>query len=414
MVATFPKHVCSKDGRMSVIMTNARRYRARRKKLKSAMLDELTEVLHYNRRYLALLLRGSGRNVFTHHRTRVVGDVRVSLVSRRGRKKTYTAELLPYLKAVWQLADGVSSVHLAAFIKANRTVVFRHPPLRHIPARLKQQLLLVSPATIDRLLGPVRDRDILKQRYQRKPHAAWLRKAVPVQSYHDKPVDRFGHVEVDTVLHSGNTGRGQFCATVTATEVDTGWTELRAVPNRAQVWVTKALKRILAGLPFTPTELHTDNGGEFINGALIGTARRRGLKQTRSRSYHKNDAPYVESKNGSLVRAYVGYRRYETRAEFLILRQLAPLISLRHNLFMPTMKFQPPTATDRPSDRRRRTIATPYHRLLASKRLSPRQRCRLRSLRGGTDYFRLTTRIAALQCQLDRAYQSKYSATPTS
>lgn len=413
MVATFPKHVCSKAGRMSVVMANARRYRARRKKLKSQMLDELTEVLHYNRRYLALLLRVSGRSVFTHHRTRIVGDPRVSLVSRRGRKKTYTAELLPYLKAVWKLADGISSVHLAAFIKANHGIIFHHSSLKNIPARLKQQLLAISPATIDRLLGPVRDRDILKQRYQRKPHAAWLRRAVPVQSYHDKPVDRFGYVEVDTVLHCGNTGRGQFCATLTATETETGWTELRALPNRAQVWVTKALKQILTRLSFTPTELHTDNGGEFINGALIRTASRRGLKQTRSRSYHKNDAPYVESKNGSLVRAYVGYRRYETRPEFLILRQLAPLISLRHNLFMPTMKYQAPAASAKSSVRRRRTIATPYHRLLESKRLSSRQRRRLRALRCGTDYFKLTERIAALQRQLDRAYQSKYPATPT-
>ena len=152
---------------MSVIMANARRYRARRKKLKSQMLDELTEVLHYHRRYLAMLLRVSGRSVFTHHRTRVVGDPRVSLVTRRGRKKTYTAELLPYLKTVWKLADGISSVHLAAFIKANRDVVFRHQDLNDIPVRLRQQLLTISAATIDRLLGPARDKDALKQRYQR-------------------------------------------------------------------------------------------------------------------------------------------------------------------------------------------------------------------------------------------------------
>ena len=398
---------------MSVVMANARRYRARRKKLKSAMLDELTTVLQYNRRYLALLLRASGRSVFTHHRTRVVADPRVSLVSRRGRKKTYTADLLPHLKTAWRLADGISSVHLTAFINANRAIIFRHRELKDIPPRLKQQLLAISPATIDRLLGPVRDRDILKQRYQRKPHAAWLRKAVPVQSYHDKPLDRFGYVEVDTVQHSGNTGRGQFCVTVTATEADTGWTELRALPNRAQIWVSKALNRILARLPFTPTEMHTDNGGEFINRTLIGTARRRKLKQTRSRAYHKNDAPYVESKNGSLVRAYVGYRRYETRPEYFILRQLAPLISLRHNLFMPTMKFQAPAATDKPSARRRRTIGTPYHRLLESKRLSPRQCHRLRALHRRIDYFKLTERIAVLQRQLDRAYQTKYSAAPT-
>ena len=200
---------------MSVILVNARRYRARRKKLKSQLLDELTEVLHYNRRYLALLLRTSGRSVFTHNRTRIVGDPRVSLVSRRGRKKTYTAEFLPYLKTVWKLADGISSVHLAAFIKANRSAIFRHPQLKNIPPRLKEQLLAVSPATIDRLLGPVRNRDVLKQRYQRKPHAAWLRKAVPVQSYHDKPVDRFGYVELRqhrsrAVLRYGDRYRGRY------------------------------------------------------------------------------------------------------------------------------------------------------------------------------------------------------------
>jgi len=412
MVATFPKQVCSRAGRMSVIMANARRYRSRRKQLKSQMLDELTEVLHYNRRYLALLLRCSGRSVFTHHRTRVVGDPRVSLVSRRGRKKTYTAEILPYLKTVWKLADGISSVHLAAFVKANRGFIFRHKDLQGIPLRLRQQLLAISPATIDRLLGPVRDRDAIAQRYQRKPHAAWLRKAVPIQAYHDKPADRFGYVEVDTVQHSGNSGRGQFCATLTATEVETGWTELRALPNRAQVWVSKALKRILPKLPFKITELHSDNGGEFINRALIRTAGRRGLKQTRSRSYHKNDAPYVESKNGSLVRAYVGYRRYETRREYLILRQLAPLISFRHNLFMPTMKFQAPAAQDRPSVRRPRTTATPYQRLLKSERLSAAQRRWLRALRRSADYFKLTERIATLLRQLDREYQTKYSATP--
>jgi hypothetical protein len=397
---------------MSVVLANARRYRSRRKRLKSQMLDELTEVLHYIRRYLALLLRRSGKSVFTHHRTRVVGDPRIALVSRRGRKKTYTADLLPYLKSVWKLADGVSSVHLAAFIKASRGFILSHQSLQDIPLPLKAQLLAISPATIDRLLEPVRDRDILKQRYQRKPHAAWLRRAVPVQSYHDKPLDRFGYVEVDTVQHSGNTGRGQFCVTVTATEADTGWTELRALPNRAQVWVTKSLKRILPQLPFKVTELHSDNGGEFINRTLIRTTRHHGLKQTRSRSYHKNDAPYVESKNGLLVRAYVGYRRYETRPEYLILRQLAPLISLRHNLFMPTMKFQVPSAQDKPFGRRSRTIATPYQRLLKSQRLSAAQRRRLRALHRRTDYFRLTERIATLLRKLDHEYQTKYSATP--
>jgi len=414
MVAMFPKHACSKDGRMSVLLTNARRYRRGRKKHKSQMLSELTPVLHYNRRYLALLLRTSGRSVFTHHRTCVVADPRVSLVSQRGRKRTYTTELVPFLKAVWKLADGISSVHLAAFIKANPDVIFRYPELKDIPERLKRQLLTISPATIDRRLGPVRDRDALKQRYTRNSHASWLRKTVPVQAYHNKPADRFGYLEVDTVLHCGTSSRGQFTCTFTVTETETGWTELRALPNRAQLWTTRALKRILPRLPFKATEVHSDNGGEFINATFIRATGRRKLKQTRSRAYHKNDAPYVESKNGSLVRAYIGHRRHDTRREFLILRQLVPLISLRHNLFMPTMKLQPTASEDRHTGRRRTTTATPYHHLLASKRLSPSHRRRLRALRRSTDYFRLTERIADLQRRLDHAYQSKYPSPSNS
>jgi hypothetical protein len=409
MVASFPKHACSKDGRMSVIVANARRYRRGRKKRRTQMLNELTPVLHYNRRYLALLLRSTGRNVFTHDRRRLIGDPRVSLTSRRGRKKTYTAEIVPYLKAVWQLADGISSVHLAAFIRDNRDVVFRHPKLKCIPARLKQQLRAVSPATIDRLLGPVRDRAELRQRHPRNPHAGWLRKSVPVEAYHDKPANRFGYLEIDTVLHCGTNTHGQFCCTLTATEAETGWTELVALPSRAQLWVLRALPRILARLPFKPTVLHSDNGGEFINTPLVRATGRRRLKQTRSRSYHKNDAPYVESKNGSLVRAYIGHRRHDSRREYLVLRQLLPLISLRHNLFMPTMKYRPPTAEDRQAGRRRRTTATPFHRLLATKRLSPTRRQRLRALRRATDYYKLTERIAALLRRLDQAYQSHYS-----
>jgi len=394
---------------MSVIKANASRYRGRRKKLKSEMLNELTSVLHYNRKYLALLLRNSGRCVFTHHRTRLVADPDVSLASRRGRKKTYTPELLPYLEVTWELADRISSVHLVAFIKANSDVVFGNPKLRGIPAKLKRQLKTISPATIDRLLGPVREKTTLQQRYPRNPHASWLRKTVPVQSYHDKPQDRFGYLEIDTVLHSGNSAHGQFCCTLTVTEAETGWTELRSLPNRAQLWTTKALKSILRRLPFKATELHSDNGGEFINRGFIRAAGLSKLKQTRSRAYRKNDAPYVESKNGSLVRAYIGHRRYDTRQEFEILRRLVPLISLRHNLFMPTMKIRPPTSEDRQTGRRRRTTATPYHRLLKSKRLSSARQQQLRTLRRNTDYFKLTSRISDLLGRLDQACRAKYS-----
>ena len=63
------------------------------------------------------------------------------------------------------------------------------------------------------------------------------------------------------------------------------------------------------------------------------------IEFTRCRPYRKNDAPYVESKNWSMVRCYTGWKRYDTEEELNILKRLLKLISTRSNLFMPQMKL---------------------------------------------------------------------------
>lgn len=55
-------------------------------------------------------------------------------------------------------------------------------------------------------------------------------------------------------------------------------------------------------LPVALRELHTDNGGEFINHTLYEWCRRRGVRLTRGRGYKKNDQAYVEQRNWLAVR----------------------------------------------------------------------------------------------------------------
>ena len=409
MFCAIPKQVCHYEGKMTIIRANAPHYRIARKKQKGLILDELTQVLHYHRKYLALLLRSVGRKVFTPYGTKVIADPDVYLVSRRGRKKHYTQELIPHLQEVGKLASTVSSVHLVAFIRANRSFLFQHPLLKSIPTRLKHQLLTISHATVDRLLAPTRKRILTYQSGRRSPHAGWLRKTIPIQSYAQKPLGTFGYLELDSVFHAGDATRGQFAATPDATEIETGWTELELLPNLAQSWTERGLKRILHRLPFKPKELHSDNGTEFINRGLVQLAQQRKLVFTRSRALHKNDAPYVESKNATLVRAYVGRHRYDTAAEIRILKRLLPKISLKHNLFMPTMKRDRSAAAQ---SRRRFTTETPYHRLLKLPDLTPAQKSALRALRRRTDYFRLAAEIDQLCLRLDRVHRVKYSDHP--
>jgi hypothetical protein len=63
------------------------------------------------------------------------------------------------------------------------------------------------------------------------------------------------------------------------------------------------------------------------------------IEFSRSRPYRKNNAPYVESKNWLMVRAYTGWRRCDTEEELKILQRLLRLVFVRSNLFVPQMKF---------------------------------------------------------------------------
>ncbi len=92
------------------------------------------------------------------------------------------------------------------------------------------------------------------------------------------------------------------------------------------VWTEKAMREILKGLPFRVKQIHTDNGSEFINAHLKRLCDEEGIRFTRSRPYRKNDAAYVESRNYSIVRRHVGWRRYETEGELRVMGHLSRIL----------------------------------------------------------------------------------------
>ncbi|MCL5025457.1 MAG: hypothetical protein M1531_03035 [Chloroflexi bacterium] len=87
------------------------------------------------------------------------------------------------------------------------------------------------------------------------------------------------------------------------------------------------IHKIRQGLPFALRWLHTDNGGEFLNGLLFSWCQREGIGFTRGRAYKKNDQAYVEQKNWSVVRQLVGYDRYGSKAAHEQLQWLYRLVS---------------------------------------------------------------------------------------
>lgn len=193
MVATIPEGVYTMAAEKSIISANAPNYRTGRKKTKSALLDELTHITHLSRKYLSFVLRHAGQKLTTPNGTTLIANPSGSFLSRRGRKKRYGSNILPYLLFLWQLVRYPSSLHLAHFIRLNHPRLFCLPKLKKVSAEVKANLQTISPSTVDRLLRPIWKELLAKRRYRSNPFASWLKKCIPVETYHNRPSEQLGY-----------------------------------------------------------------------------------------------------------------------------------------------------------------------------------------------------------------------------
>jgi len=111
------------------------------------------------------------------------------------------------------------------------------------------------------------------------------------------------------VGHEGGNSFGEFCFTLTVTDVATGWTVNRSVRNKAAIWVAEAIEHVVGVFPFPILGIDSDNGSEFINAHFLEWCTSRRITFTRSRPGNKNDGCHVEQKNWTHVRELVGYLR---------------------------------------------------------------------------------------------------------
>ncbi|PNV78709.1 MAG: transposase [Fervidicoccus sp.] len=403
MLASIPERLYSRWQKMEIFKSNAEKYVKAKKKEKRLILDDLSKILHMNRNYIALLLRRFGKVIYFNG-AKCVPEYE-ERVHNRGRKKIYTQELVPYLAKIWWVAGYPSSKHLYHYMRCNSDKLFASPELADIPEEFREKLLKMSPATIDRLLKPIRDKLKLKGKYKTNPYNSSIKKSVQVESWFDKQKEP-GTVELDLLYHSGESAKGEFAFTLVMTEIATDWTELTALKNKARVWTIEATKKSLQDMPIPIKRIHVDNGSEFLNAHMCRFCLEEGIELRRSRPYRKNDAPYVESKNWSLVRRYTGWRRYDTDAEYEILSELLNLISLKHNLFEPTMKLK---FKERKGGKVKKTydFRTPYERVLSLECVPEDIKQKLKSLREEVDIFELARKIEELEKKLDKAYQIK-------
>ena len=142
--------------------------------------------------------------------------------------------------------------------------------------------------------------------------------------------------------------------------------------------------------------MDSDNGAEFINGELFRYCRDEHITFTRGRSGRKNDNAYVEQKNWSAVRRYVGDLRYDTPAQLQLLNQLYKRLHLYLNFFIPVMKLKEKVRTGSKVKRVYDEPQTPYARALASADVSAQNKALLRAQYRRLDVAQLWSEIDEL------------------
>lgn len=177
----------------------------------------------------------------------------------------------------------------------------------------RKRIIGVSPATIDRLFKKHKKRPKLKGRSYTKP-GTLLKSQIPIRTFSEWNENKVGFEEVDLVAHDGGLSKGDFAHTLNWTDVKSCWGEQMAVINKAQVHVFAGIERIRGRLPFPLLGIDSDSGSEFINAHLYRYCVQEKITFTRGRPGKKNDNPYVEEKNDSIVRNWVGYGRFDTQA----------------------------------------------------------------------------------------------------
>lgn len=165
-------------------------------------------------------------------------------------------------------------------------------------------LVSMSAATIDRRLAPERKKHQLRGRSHTKP-GSLLKSQIPIRTWAQWDDAKPGFVEIDLVGHEGGNAVGDHAYTLTVTDIATGWTENRSIPNKARTWVIAALDEIAKVLPFPIRVIDSDNGSEFINHHLLAWCEQREITFTRSRPGNSNDGCHVEQKNWAIVRTGV-------------------------------------------------------------------------------------------------------------
>ncbi|NJM39187.1 MAG: transposase family protein [Akkermansiaceae bacterium] len=378
--------IMSQTSKAQYLENCRQRYLSRNRQGKSAMIDEVSDTMGWERKHA---IKALTRKVSLGNRAK-----------KRGAKPSYGKEEITVIVAIWKSSEQPCGVRL----KATLPLWLGSYEARHgsLTDKCREKILHYSPRTLERITAPHRSAGSGRIGRKTGRSSNRIKQFVPIRCG-PQEFDAPGWLEADTVSHGGGSSSGAFLWSLTLTDFHSGWTELAALWGNSGGEVRAGLERIEKRMPFAMLGFDCDNGSEFLNEVIEAylLGRQRNIEWTRSRAYKKNDQAHVEQKNFTHVRQLLGYSRFgdialRSMVDDLYEKAWLPL----RNYFTPVMKLIEKKRIGTKVHKKYDTPATPCNRLLDCKKVDDETKQRLRATRAALDPLDLAADIERRLAQI--------------
>lgn len=367
------------------------KYLQANKKEKGALLDEYCKNTGMNRIYVS-------------RRFNYKAGLKDGRVQRKARTQIYDGAVTAALSVMWHIFEYPCGARLSSILKTE-TEHMRTLGELLCSDDVAQKLQTMAVSTIDEKLKHEKEVVRLRRHYASR-RTPLLCAKIPAKTSADLDRSKPGTEQIDFVEHCGMSASGDYVNSLSVVDIFSGWWEGDAVMGKGHERSLEALDTARRRCPFFWREMHPDNGTSLLNYAVYAYAEKHTIAFSRSRPYKKNDNCFVEQKNSTHVRQVVGYLRYDTEEERMIISDLyRNELRLYKNFFQPVMKVVEKVRINGKVKKKFDVPKTPYHRLLASADISDEEKKKLTALYETLNPVVLKKAIDAKLALLQKTYE---------
>jgi len=355
--------------------------------------------------------RDNARRQLTATANRLRRGAPAQPAQRKARTRKFSGQALQVLRFVWMVSGFQCGKYLVQSMRLHLDALEYHGELAfnrlHYSGQVRDELLAMSAASIDRYLKQFRDAG------EAERTAPVLRSSISISDLGTLFDPEPGFVECDLFGHG--TSAMNTARTLNLTCVHTGWTFTRTMGAERGVDLAQTLKAAIDpghGIPFAVTRLDFNHGDEGLRRVCFNWAESHGIEVSRLRPIMSSEA--LASKAHHMVHRYGFGLPYRTAQECRLLNRLWQLVNDRLNFLTPTKK--PVGWSVSRTGRKKRVYdvpAAPVDRLLAAGVISPAQEAELCAYRRELNPAHMSREITDIQRKLranDTTMARRYEA----